>query len=153
MRRHKLRFGRRTDSTTASAAPSSSSSASTRAGANFAASAPSKARADFSASIFPLPAGRRSRYAVLRVRSSQFISDQKFKRGIQADMRQRLIDVHHLRTEILKLKPLLLPERLTRQPGRHLSGVDGQRLTVAQAVAAQRGIFSPFTSINPLCVA
>lgn len=68
-------------------------------------------------------------------------------------MRQRLIDVHHLRTEILKLKPLLLPERLTRQPGRNLSGVDGQRLTVAQAVAAQRGIFSPLTSINPLCVA
>jgi hypothetical protein len=54
--------------------------------------------------------------------------------------------------EILKLKPLL-PERLTRQARRHLSGIDGQRLTVAQAVAAQRGIFSPFTSINPLCVA
>jgi hypothetical protein len=109
-------------------------------------------RADFSAP-FPLPAFRRNRYAVLTVRSSQFISDQKFQRRIQADMRQRLIDVHHLRAEIFKLKALLLPEGLTRQPGRHLAGVDGQRLTVAQAVAAQRGIFSPFTSISPLCVA
>jgi hypothetical protein len=151
MRRHKLRFGRRTDSTTASAAPSSSSSASTRAG-QISPPLRRQRRADFSVH-FPLPAGRRNRYAVLRVRSSQFISDQKFQRGIQANMRQRLIDVHHLRTEILKLKPLLLPERLTRQPRRHLSGVDGQRLTVAQAIPRSAGIFSPFTSINPLCVA
>jgi hypothetical protein len=69
-----------------------------RAGAKFAASAPSKARADFSAAIFSASAGHRNRYAVLTVRSSQFISDQKFQRRIEANMRQR-IDVHHLRTK------------------------------------------------------
>ncbi len=68
-------------------------------------------------------------------------------------MRQRPIDIHDLRTKVFKLKSLLLPEGLARQARRHLTGIDGQRLAVAQAIAAQGGIFSPFTSISPLWVA
>ena len=56
-------------------------------------------------------------------------------------MRQRPIDIHDLRTKVFKLKSLLLPEGLARQARRHLTGIDGQRLAVAQAIAAQ-GEFS-----------
>ena len=51
-------------------------------------------------------------------------------------MRQRLIDIHHPRAEILKLKALLLPERLARQARRYFAGIDGQRLAIAQPIAA-----------------
>ncbi len=56
-------------------------------------------------------------------------------------MRQRPIDIHDLRTKVFKLKSLLLPEGPARQARRHLSGIDGQRLAVAQAIAAQGGNF------------
>ena len=46
-------------------------------------------------------------------------------------MRQRFINIHHLRAEVFKLKALLLPEGLTRQARGHFSGIDGQRLSVA----------------------
>ncbi|SVM88628.1 Uncharacterised protein [Klebsiella pneumoniae] len=39
-------------------------------------------------------------------------------------MRQRFINVHHLRAEVFKLKALLFPESLARQAGWHLAGVD-----------------------------
>ncbi len=68
-------------------------------------------------------------------------------------MRQGPIDIHDLRTKVFKLKALLLPEGLARQARWHLAGIDGQRLAVAQPIAAQGGIFSPFSSISPLWVA
>lgn len=46
-------------------------------------------------------------------------------------MRQRFINIHHLRAEVFKLKPLQLPECLTRQARGHFPGIDGQRLSVA----------------------
>ena len=57
IRRHRLRLGRRTDSTTASAAPSSSSPVTSRAGAKLSASRVSKARAPFSGGIFSACSG------------------------------------------------------------------------------------------------
>lgn len=37
-------------------------------------------------------------------------------------MRQRFINIHHLRAEVFKLKALLLPEGLTRQARGHFPG-------------------------------
>ena len=56
-------------------------------------------------------------------------------------MRQRPIDIHDLRTKVFKLKSLLLPEGLARQTRRHLAGIDGQRLAIAQPIATQGGNF------------
>ncbi len=53
-------------------------------------------------------------------------------------MRQRFIDVHRSRAEVLKLEALLFPEGLTRQPRRHLARENGERLPIAQTIATQR---------------
>ncbi|CSG11355.1 Uncharacterised protein [Shigella sonnei] len=52
-------------------------------------------------------------------------------------MRQRFVDIHHLRAKRFKLEPLLVPERLTGQTRRNFTGVNGERRTIAEPITAQ----------------
>ena len=56
-------------------------------------------------------------------------------------MRQRLVNIHRLWTEILKLKALFVPECLARQTGRNFTRINSQRFAVAQAMTTQRRNF------------
>ena len=52
-------------------------------------------------------------------------------------MRQWLVNVHALRTEVFELKTLALPESLARQTWGNFARIDRERLTVAESVAPQ----------------
>ncbi len=56
-------------------------------------------------------------------------------------MRQRFVDIHHLRTKRLKLEALLIPERLTVQTCGNFAGINSERCAITESITAQRRDF------------
>lgn len=56
-------------------------------------------------------------------------------------MRQRFVNIHHLRTKRLKLEALLIPERLTGQTSGNFARINSERCAIAESITAQRRDF------------